>query len=94
MTSQRKTHLGGAAQPGSQFIQLQMREVQMEEEALVQGVRVFASTGQPGSNGGLSVAEDPRSRRRIQPLGQRREDHGDLMGRGFQPVQRGVAKGA
>ena len=48
MTSQRKTHLGGAAQPGSQFIQLQMREVQMEEEALVQGVRVFASTGQKG----------------------------------------------
>jgi hypothetical protein len=41
-------HLGGAAQPGSQFIQLQMREVQMEEEALVQGVRVFASTGQKG----------------------------------------------
>jgi hypothetical protein len=37
-------HLFGAAQPGAQFVQLQVREVEMAEEALVQGVRVLAST--------------------------------------------------
>ena len=35
MASQRKTHLCGAAQPGAQFIQLQVWEVQMAEEVLV-----------------------------------------------------------
>ena len=51
-------HLSGTAQPGAQFIQLQMREVQMEEEALVQGVCVLASASQPRRDGGLSKAED------------------------------------
>jgi hypothetical protein len=49
-------HLSGAAQPGAQFVQLQVWEVQMAEEALVQGVRVLASTRQPGGNSRLSVA--------------------------------------
>jgi hypothetical protein len=33
-------HLRGAAQPGSQFVQLDVWEVQMEEETLVQDLRV------------------------------------------------------
>ncbi len=33
-------HLCRAAQPGSQFIQLQMREVEMAEETLAQGLSV------------------------------------------------------
>ncbi len=37
------------AQPCAQFVQLQVREVQMEEEALVQDVRVLACTGEKGS---------------------------------------------
>jgi hypothetical protein len=41
-------HLFGAAQPGSQFIQLQVRELEMAEAALVQGWRVRARTGQKG----------------------------------------------
>jgi hypothetical protein len=39
-------HLFGAAQPSAKFVQLQVREVQMAEEAFVQGVRVLASTGE------------------------------------------------
>ena len=39
---------------------------------------------QPRGDGGLSVAEDPRGRRKIQPFGQRREH----LRRGFQTVQR------
>jgi len=35
MASQSKTHLLRAAQPGAQFIQLQVRELEMAEEALV-----------------------------------------------------------
>ncbi len=31
--------LFGAAEPGAEFVQLQVREVEMAEEALVQGVR-------------------------------------------------------
>jgi hypothetical protein len=43
MASQRKTHLCGATQPGAQFIQLQVREPEMAEEALVQGLSVLES---------------------------------------------------
>jgi hypothetical protein len=49
MVSQRKTDLLGVAQPGAQFIQLEMREAQVAEETLVQGLRVSASAGQKGS---------------------------------------------
>jgi hypothetical protein len=38
-------NLIGAAEPGAQFIQLQVGEVEIGEEALVQGLRVLASTG-------------------------------------------------
>jgi hypothetical protein len=72
-------HVLRAAQPGSQFIQLEVREPKMAAEALVQGVRVPACTREPPRNRGVSKAEDPFSRRRIQPFGQRREHHSDLL---------------
>ncbi len=75
-------HLCGAAQPCAQFIQLQVWEVQMAEEALVHGLRVLAS------------AENPFGSRRIQPFGQRREHHGYLVRGGFQTVQGRVAPGS
>jgi hypothetical protein len=49
MASQRKTHLSGAVQPGSQFIQLQMREPEIGEEALVQGLCMLPSASEKGS---------------------------------------------
>ena len=64
-------NLFGAAQSGAQFVQLQAREVQMEEEALVQGVRMLASARYPGGDGGLTVAENPFGGGSIQPLCQR-----------------------
>ena len=36
-------HLSGATQPGAQFIQLQMRELEMAKEAFVQGLCMFPS---------------------------------------------------
>ncbi len=65
--------------------------MEMEEKALVQGVCVSAYTSEPSRNSGLSKAEDPLCGGRVEPFGQRREHHGDLLGRGFQPVQGRVA---
>jgi hypothetical protein len=42
-------HVLRAAQPGSQFLQWEVREVQMGEEAHVQGACVRARTRQKGS---------------------------------------------
>ena len=42
-------HLCGAAQPGSQLIQLEMWEPEVAEGALVQGLCVLASASQKGS---------------------------------------------
>src|SRR6266852_2692351 len=56
-----------AAQPGAQFIQLEVRELEVAEVTLVQGLSVLASAGQPGSDRGLPVAEDTLCGRGIQP---------------------------
>jgi hypothetical protein len=84
----------GAAQPGSQFIQLEMREPETGEEALVQGLCMLSSASEPGSDGGLTVAEHALSCGRIQPFGQRREHHGDLVRGSFQAVQGSGAPGS
>ena len=60
----------------------------------MQGLSVLACASQPGGDGGLSVAEDPLGGGRVQPFGQRRQHHCDLVGGGFQTVQRGVAPGS
>ena len=41
-------HVLIAAEPGAQLIQLQVRQLEMAEGALVQGLRVLASTSQKG----------------------------------------------
>ncbi len=41
-------HLLGTAEPGAQFIQLEVREPQMVKGALVQGLCVLASASQKG----------------------------------------------
>ena len=63
----------------------------MAEGAFVQDLRVLASTSQPPRDGGLPKAEDPFGRRCVQPFGQRRQDHRDLLRGGFQAIQRRVA---
>ena len=64
-------NLLGAAQPGAQFVQLQMWEPQIGEATLMQGLGVLTCAREPGDDGGLSKAKDSRSRRRVQPFGQR-----------------------
>ena len=57
--------LFGAAQPGSQFVQLQVRELEVAEIVLVQCLSVLASAREPGRDRGLSKAEDPFRRGRV-----------------------------
>src|SRR5258708_38347741 len=65
----------------------------MAEEALMQGLCMVPCASEPAGGGGLCGAEDPVGRRWVEPFGQRRERHGDLVRGRFQPVQRGVAPG-
>jgi hypothetical protein len=54
---------------------------------------MFPSASEPGGDGGLTVAENPFSRRRVQSFGQCRQHDCDLLGGGFQTVQGGVTPG-
>src|SRR5215467_14390510 len=84
-------HLGGAAQPGSNFVQLEVWDLEGAEAALMEGLSMLAGASEPDGNGRLSVPKDPFGGRSIQPFSKGREHYGDLVGRGFQAVQWGVA---
>ena len=86
-------NLLGAAQPGAQLVELQVREMQMAEDALVQGVRVPACSSEPSRHRGLSKAKDPLCGGKVEPFSQSREHHGDLLRGRFQAIQGGVASG-
>ena len=87
-------HLRGAAQPCSEFIQLEVRELEVTERVLVQGLHMLTSAEQPGGDSRLTVAEDPLSGARIQPFCERSQHHFDLPGGSFQAVQRCVESSA
>jgi hypothetical protein len=86
-------HLRGAAEPCSQFIQLQVRELEVEERVLVQRLSVLPSTSQPGGDGSMAVAEDPLSGREIQPTSRGQSAPRRLAGRGFSNGREGYAVG-
>jgi hypothetical protein len=60
-----------AAQPGANFVQLQVRKVQVAKGALMEDLSVLGSACEPPPNGGVSNAEDAFSRGWVQPFGQR-----------------------
>src|SRR5258706_6653664 len=68
-----------------------MWEVEVAEDTFMQGLSVRARARQPGGDGRLSGAEDAFGRRWVQPFGQCSQHHGDVIGRGFQPVQGRIA---
>jgi len=76
-------NLLGAAEPGAQLVQLEVGEMEMAEEAHVQGVRVLASTRQPGGNGRLPVAEYSLGGRGVQPFGKPPRGPRRPAGKGF-----------
>jgi hypothetical protein len=87
-------HLEMAAQPGSEFIELEVWEPQMAEGAFVQELRVRARTSQPSGDGGLTVTEDPPGFGWVEPFGQRSEHHRDMTGRSVHSVQGRVTSSA
>jgi len=87
-------HVCGAAQPGAEFIQLHVWELEVAEAVLMQGLCMFPSASEPRGDSGLSVAEDPLGSGRVQSFSQRREHHCDLVRGGFQTVQGRVAPGS
>ncbi len=87
-------HLCGAAEACSQFVQLQVWEVEMAEGPLVQRLSVLACTSQPPHNRGVSKAEDPRGRRWVQPFSQRGEHYGDRARAGVFDRYNGVSRRA
>jgi hypothetical protein len=60
----------------------------------MEDLSVPACTQQPPCNRGLSKAEDAFRRGRVQPFGQRRQHHGDLLRGHFQTIERRVASSA
>ena len=68
--------------------------MQVAEAALMEQPSVLSRASKPGDDGGLTGAEDPLCGGWVQPFGQRREHHGDLLGRSFQAIQGGVAPGS
>src|SRR6266487_4316821 len=85
--------LFGATQPGTQFVQLDIRKLEMTEKMLMEAVSVLSGAGQPGDDRRLTVAEDALGGGRVQTFGQRRQNHSDLLRGSLQPVQGGVAPG-
>jgi hypothetical protein len=47
---------------------------------------VLASTSQPGGDRGLPKAEDPFGGGRVEPFGESRQHHGDLLRGSFQTI--------
>src|SRR5260370_4662233 len=86
--------LSVAAEPGAQFVQLEMRKLEVAEKVLVEGLSMLPSAGQPGGYRGLTVAEDTFGGGSIQPFGERSQHYCNLLGGSFQAVQGGGAPGS
>jgi hypothetical protein len=86
-------HVLRAAQPGAQFIQLEVRKLEVGEAAPMQDLRVLASAGQPGGDSGMPIAEDPLSGRRVQPTSRAQSTPLLCDERGFSDGTRGCRAG-
>ena len=80
-------HARPVAQPGPQFIELEVGEAQLLQPVVMQVGAVLTSACQPAGNRLLSMAEDPARGRNTQPFGQHRQHQPDTLGGGFQTVE-------
>jgi hypothetical protein len=81
-------HMSMAAEPCPQFVELEMRQVKVLEDAVVECRTVFTRTGQPPRDGGMAVAKDPYCRCDIDPFRKRGQHLRNALGCGFEAVQR------
>jgi len=80
-------HVCPVAQPGPQFIELEVGEMQLLQPPVMQVGAVLAGACHPAGNRRLSMAEDAARGRDTQPFGQRRQHQPDALGGGFQAVE-------
>jgi hypothetical protein len=86
-------HLLIAAQPGAQFVQLEMRDVEVAEAALMEDLSVSACASEPRGDGGLTVAEDPFGSGSIQSTSRVQTAPLQLDEKGFSDGTRGCGAG-
>src|SRR5262249_993538 len=80
-------YLSTVAEPGTQFIELDVRQVQALENAVVEHGSVLPSSSQPGGDCGVALAKDPYRRRDIHPFCERSQHLRKTLGCGFEAVQ-------
>ena len=86
-------HLSRREEPGANFVQLQVWEMQVTEAALVQGLGMFPCASEPRGDGGLTVAEDPLRGGKVESFSQGGQHECDLLRRGFEAIQGSVTSG-
>jgi hypothetical protein len=67
------TRLCPLPEAGTQFVKLDVREVETLSDAVVQGRAVYSSPCQPGGDSRVAMPEHPQGRGHTQPFRQRRE---------------------
>ncbi len=89
----RRQSTRALTQPRPEFVELEVREVEPLEPAVVQGRTVLAGACQPGADCALAVAKHPHCRSDREPFGERTQDFGDSRGWRLEAIERGVATG-
>jgi hypothetical protein len=74
-------------EPGTQFVKLDVWEVEGTKDAVVQGQTVRAGPRQPGGDGGVPMPKHPHSGSDREPFGQGCQHVGNPVRGGFETVQ-------
>jgi hypothetical protein len=80
-------HLHPPAEPGTDLVQLQMRQPKAAAEVVVHRCAVLPGARQPGHKGALAMAEHAHSGGHREPFGERGQHLSNAVGRGFQAIE-------
>src|SRR4029453_1943723 len=83
-----------AAQPCAQFIELDVRHLEMPKGADVQRRTMSASTSQPSRDGRVAMAEHTHCSGDKEPFRPSSQHFRNPLGCGFQTIERRIAPGA
>ena len=86
-------HLRSTPQARAQFGELEVRQREGPQPAVVQGRTVLAGACQPGAAWALAGPKHPHRRSDREPFGERTQDFGDARGWRLEAIERGVATG-
>ncbi len=77
-----------APQPRANLVQLHVRQLEIPEDALVEGCAMLSCPREPGGDRGGAMAEHPYRRRDIKPFRKRSEHFRNPMGCRFEAIER------